>query len=304
MTLPQNLEKYRRHVERFDMPEDQKTELLRAVWHIIRLTPAKHEALITFDTYQTIQKRLHSVAKVPARADLTREFPLRGFVTCACCEKPMTSCWSKGRNQEYPYYFCFTKGCTAHRKSVRREKVEGEFESLLRTFTPTEGLFALAFDMFRDLWEARSASFKTQGISLEKERKDIDRQVGQFLDRIVAATSGALVTAYENRVRELEERKVALAEQIKSCGRPLRAFDETFRTAFDFLANPCKLWASDRLEDRRAVLKLVFADRLAYHHQEGFRTAEITLPFMALAAIKEGDLGMARPRGIEPLFSP
>jgi hypothetical protein len=47
-------------------------------------------------------------------------------------------------------------------------------------------------------------------------------------------------------------------------GRPVRSFDETVRTAFGFLASPYQLWTSDRIEDKRTVLKLAFADRLAY----------------------------------------
>ncbi len=53
-----------------------------------------------------------------------------------------------------------------------------------------------------------------------------------------------------------------MRERIASSGKPLRSFGETYRTAFGFLANPCKLWHSDRIEDPRAVLKLVFADNL------------------------------------------
>ena len=38
-------------------------------------------------------------------------------------------------------------------------------------------------------------------------------------------------------------------------------------------------------EDKRAVLKLIFADRLAYKRNEGFRTANLSLPFKALYAL-------------------
>lgn len=31
-----DLEKYRRHIAHLDMPEERKTELLRAVWHIMQ----------------------------------------------------------------------------------------------------------------------------------------------------------------------------------------------------------------------------------------------------------------------------
>ena len=69
---------------------------------------------------------------------------------------------------------------------------------------------------------------------------------------------------------------------------PLKSFDETLRTALDFLGNPQKLWVSERLEDKRAVLKLAFADRLAYARNEGFRTANLALPFNVLGGFSSG----------------
>ena len=68
----------------------------------------------------------------------------------------------------------------------------------------------------------------------------------------------------------------------------------------EFLASPWKLWASEAQEDKRAVLKLIFADRLAYVRNEGFRTPETTLPFNALGGSLEGKSKMARPEGFEP----
>ncbi len=99
---------------------------------------------------------------------------------------------------------------------------------------------------------------------------------------------------------EYESRKALLGERIANCGRPLPDYDETFRTAMEFLANPYKLWVSDRLEDRRAVLKLVFADRLAYAKDEGFRTAETSLPFKALEGFSGSKKEMVPLVGLEP----
>ena len=67
-------------------------------------------------------------------------------------------------------------------------------------------------------------------------------------------------------------------------------FEPTFRTAFGFLSNLDKLRASERLEDKRPVLKLVFAKRLSYYRNEGFRTAAFSLPFLLLDGLKENSL--------------
>lgn len=75
-----------------------------------------------------------------------------------------------------------------------------------------------------------------------------------------------------------------------------RSFDETLRTSLDFLANPGNLWASEQLKHKKAVLKLAFADRLAYVRNEGLRTPALSLPFKVLADFKSSKSKMARHR--------
>ena len=86
-----------------------------------------------------------------------------------------------------------------------------------------------------------------------------------------------VITAYENRIRELEGDKIELGEQIANCGRPLRSFDETLRT----------------------VPKLAFTDRLAYTRNEGYRTVYIAFRFKLLANLNGNENKMARPERFE-----
>ncbi len=266
----------------------------------VSLRSAQHEGLISFETYQKIQARLNENAKAPARKDLNEDFPLRGFVTCGDCGHPLTACWSKGRNGRYPYYMCFQKGCESYRKSIKRETLEGEFEVLLKQLKPTEGLFKTARKMFEKIWNHWAEFQKNRSRSLKAEVLKIERKIEQLLDRIVDADSATLISAYEKRIGKLEKEKIAMSENIANCGKPVRGFDEMFRTAMDFLANPWKLWSSEALEDKRAVLKLAFADRLAYVRNEGFRTAETTLPFKVLGGLSGGENKLAERVGFEP----
>lgn len=271
-------------------------------WNI-HLHPGKHEPLISFETYQTIQKRLAGQTKAPARKDLHDDFPLRGFVTCACCGKPMTACWSSGRNSKYPYYLCATKGCDEYRKSNRKEIMEGQFEEILQQLRPSPALFYMASEMFKDLWEDRKRLVAQEAQAMKGELEKIDRKADQFLERIVETDAQTVISAYEKKLKTLEEEKVLLREKIEKCGRPLQPFEDSFRTAMTFLGNPIILWDSDRLEDKRTVLRLVFADKLPYQRNEGFRTAETTkfsLPFRLLENLGSGQYEMARPEGVEP----
>ena len=246
------------------------------------LIQGKHEALISYETFLKIQEKLNGKPKAPVRKDLNADFPLRGFVTCACCGHSMTACWSKGRSASYPYYMCYQKGCENYRKSIRKEKLEAEFEALLGNLRPSQNLFDMALSMFKELWDKRASARKADAGAIERELKKLDRQVGQFLDRIIEADSQSVVSAYEKRIKELEDKKIVLSEKIAGCGRALPDFDETFRTAFEFLGNPHKLWTSQALEDKRTALRLVFTHKLPYDRKTGFRTVETALPFGVL----------------------
>jgi site-specific DNA recombinase len=157
--------------------------------------------------------------------------------------------------------------------------MEGEFAALLKRLRPTPELYALASELFRDLWDAKMKSSDSSRAHLIAEAARVDAQVTKLVDRIVNADSPTLISAYEERLRALEIEKAAMREKIAECGRPMHDFDAAYRTAMDFLENPAKLWFSDRLEDKRAVMKLAFASRVTYHRETGYRTPEIAIPF-------------------------
>ena len=266
----------------------------------VSLRKGQHQGLIDFQTFKRIEDRLNGNARAPARKNLNADFPLRGAVVCGHCSTPLTACWSTGKVARHPYYLCPKKGCESYGKSIRRADIEGQFETLLTGLQPSTNLFSAARAMFEDLWNHRLASGEARARSLKSEIAKVEKQVEQFLDRIADANVPSVVSAYENRIRKLEEQKLILGEKIASSGRPLRGFDETLRTALDFLASPWKLWVSDRLEDKRAVLKLAFAGRLEYVRNEGFRTLNLALPFKALGGFMGEEMQMARPEGFEP----
>ena len=264
------------------------------------MVQGQHEALISHATFQQVQDRRAGAAKAPARKDIHADFPLRGFISCGCCGAALTACWSKGRSKKYPYYLCDSKVCASYRKSIKRDRIEGDFEALLRRMQPAANLFALAFEMFRDLWDQRLAQVGEERRSLERQISQLERKSTQLLDRLIDTDSATLIKAYESRLEEMNAQKRFLGDQLAKIGVLQPGFKEIYRTAFDFLANPWKLWASERLEDKRAVLKLVFADRLHYDRETGYRTAKTTLPFKALADFSNNESEMVPPHGLEP----
>ncbi len=269
------------------------------VWGVT-LREGKHQGLISFATYEKIQQRLRDGARAPSRKDVSADFPLRGSVVCGDCGKPLTACWSTSETgQKHPYYQCFTKGCVSYRKSIRRDKIEGEFEALLQGLQPTEGLFNIAKAMFRDAWDQQLTQAKSIAAAAKSEIGQIDKQIEQLLDRVVEASRPSVIAAFEKRIDKLEREKLVMAEKTVARDKPLRPFNELFELAISFLSSPYKIWTSGTLEHKKTVLKLAFSERLAYCRNKGFRTPKTTLPFKALGAICADECVMARPGRFE-----
>jgi site-specific DNA recombinase len=267
----------------------------------VSLRKGQHEGLISYETFMRIQDKLNGKRVGPRASNLTEDFPLRGYVLCADCETPLTACWSKGRTSRHPYYLCPQRGCESYGKSIRRAKIEGEFETLIQSAQPNERLFGLAERMLRKWWESLSVHSKDQAKALAAQLAKIERDVDKVVERILDVSEPKVIAKFEERIRDLEQQKIATKERMAKTAQPASSFDDTLRTAMTFLANPWNLWSSGQYEQRRAVLKLMFANRLQYARKEGFRTANLALPFKVLGDLNTGFSEMARPKRFELL---
>ena len=176
-------------------------------WNV-SLRRGRHEGLISFETFEKIQAQLKSAARAPARKDINADFPLRGFILCEDCDKPLTACWSKSKTgKKHPYYLCPTKGCASYRKSIRRDDLEDALEGLLQRLQPTSELFTLAKAMFRDAWNMKLLQMKADAKSFEQQRAEIDNQTEILLARIIETDNATVVKAYEAKITKLERSK-------------------------------------------------------------------------------------------------
>ena len=171
---------------------------------------------------------------------------------------------------------------------------------MLTKLTPRPELLSLFSKIFRKRWNEAEAKAHEGRAAIKREMATIEKKIGQILDKIVQSESRSVIARFESEVDKLEMEKLVLDEKAALCGTVARDYDATFRTAFDFIANPCNLWTNGTFDDKRIVLNLTLGSHLKYDWNEGVRTAELSLPFMVLGRLGNRETVMAERVGFEP----
>ena len=261
-----------------------------------------HEPIISVETYEKIQTRLNGkTVKAAMRLDINEAFPLRGFVQCSCCGQRLTASWSRSKTgKRHAYYWCKTRGCSEHRKSIRRADIEGAVEDVLASLQPQPALTKAATAMFRRAWHIRTEQAKGAMHAAKEKLNIIDRKIESLLDRIINAEQTAAISAYERKTAGLEREKLILQEKAEKPAVPNHTFEDLFELAMHFLASPWDIWQKGGLEWKRTVLNLAFVEPISYCREKGIRTPEITLPFKVLGEHNMQFLQVADRGGFEP----
>lgn len=165
---------------------------------------------------------------------------------------------------------------------TRRDMLEEDFEGLLQSLEPAQGLFKLARVMFKDAWGLRLAQSRSTGKELRKKAAPVEKQIDALVERTVEATSASVMAAFERKIKKLEEDRILIAEQVASAGKPKHTFEESFEPAMDFLARPWCIWKNSSLAGQKMVLRLAFVEPIAYCRNQGVRNPEISFPVNAL----------------------
>ncbi len=260
----------------------------------------EHHALITLEEYQKIQDRLNGKAKAPARKDISKDFPLRGSVVCGDCGTPLTSCWTKGNTKRYAYYLCPKKGCESYGKSIKRDVLEGEFEAMLASMTPSPELIKFIRVALRDIWDHNIKYAESIVASAKAKQVALERQIDKLVDKIVDVSNPRVMEKIECRIDELEREKLVMQEKAAKSPVPERSFEDAVRTSVEFLSNPQKLWASGDIHHKKTLLRLMLEHRLEYVRNKGLRTPQTSLPFRVIGGLQGKNIGMAHRGGFEP----
>ena len=246
-------------------------------WEVERRS-GYHQSIITPATHFKIKEKLEGKTRTHERKILNEDFPLRGFVECSDCSKPMTASWSTSRGNKFGYYRCKTKGCASVGKSIGKDKIEAEFLGILGKIKPSKHVMSLTREILKDVWLNKKSAVESKRSEMSIELSAIKKEREALLVRIPKAYDESVVHVYESRLSELSKREVFLKDSAMSFDACKPNIGTAMDIVFDFLENPMTQWQKGDIHTRKLVLKLVFEEKLTYNKNSGFETAVLSLP--------------------------
>ena len=224
------------------------------------------------------------------------DFPLRGFVRCEACGRPLTGSWSKGRNGHYAYYHC-QRQCRA--VNVSKATLEGAFVDELALLQPTPGYMRLVKDRILCVWEQRRAEAKERTTEQQRRVSAIQQKLDK-LDEAFLYSEAIDVTTYGRQRDKLRE-ELTLAK-IDHHAEAVDELDVEGILAFAerILPRASDLWVQASLDYKQRLQQLFFPEGIAFDGNRFNRTAVTAPLFKYLAPSESADERVVSPEGIEP----
>jgi site-specific DNA recombinase len=260
-----------------------------------------HEGIISLVTHEKIQERLIGKVRTHVKRFLNPDFPLRKFVICAECRKPMTASWSTTRSgDKKPYYRCNGSGCSFKNKSIPRDVMTEEFELILSKIKPNKEVLELTKEIVKNVWLKKEGEIGSKRQQVANELKELEMERRKLFERLTKASGDKVVALYEDRLGEIAESELVLKSSIVSLDEHKPNIETALDIVFDFLGNPLVQWQKGDIHRKKLVINLIFEENLAYNKNSGFETATLSLPLRVFTLPKAQKSRLVEMGGIEP----
>lgn len=260
------------------------------------------EALVSQETFDQVQAVLDGkrVAVTPHVRNHP-DFPLRVFVRCASCGRPLTGAWSTSRaKKKYAYYRCPNRHCKA--VNVRKEVLERGFLALLEHLQPKPEFLALFRAIVADVWRRRQGDAAQTTRRLQETLEILTERKRRLLDLLI---DGRVKQADYDEANDALSEEIAFA-QMSIHEAKLEELDIEALVGFSehILANAARLWFENALDRRQRLQKVLFPEGLRFSARDGFGTATTCSMFKWLNESVVEEVSLASPAGFEPALPP
>ncbi|MFZ2072693.1 MAG: recombinase family protein [Minisyncoccia bacterium] len=252
-------------------------DLIYPKWEMSR-RKGKHEGIISVETYEINQKRLGKLDfGKRIRTDLTDDFPLRGLLVCADCERHLTGAWAKGKKKRHPYYFCQNKHCQNFWKVIPREFAHDQLNELLKKIILKDEVSILVKKVFDSVWKEEIENFHNSIKSSDTRKRELENKITELTNLLISANNESLKKAYERQIVNSSEEIEAIENNHPVVNT--EDLNIPYRTALEksvtLLKSPYSVWVNLSTKEKQGLFYFIFDKKLALSRKGGYRTLEI-----------------------------
>jgi site-specific DNA recombinase len=268
-------------------------------WQIVQR--GSFEPIVSEEVFDKVQLLLAGRRPtVTPRRRANPDFPLRHFVRCGHCDKPLTGSKSTSRTgDKYAYYHCQNKKCPSPVR-VAKQQMESEFIPFLQQLKPNAEHVAVFRESVIAVYEQKFAE------SLEL-RDALDRELRQKQDNKRKLTEAFVYRSaisesdYRQMKEPLEQEILTLEMKVNESKQDEIEIEELLDFSENLLLNAAMTWRDSGLESQQRLQQILFPQGVAYAEGSYRTTATNPLFNLLQEEVQEREQLVALP-GIEPGF--
>jgi site-specific DNA recombinase len=224
------------------------------------------EPMVTDETFNRVQDVLAGKRISVPHVMQNEDFPLRSFVRCHACDKPLTAGWAKGRNKKYARYWCWTKGCGS--VAISKMELEDHFISLLGSLAPTQELLAKLPQIAKSTWNVRQERITEEKKYLTRRHADENTLHSRAVE---ARVKGDIDQKDFEVLRDEISQKVETIEaQLRELESEQSTMKELMRQAELRVVNLAHAWQRAGISERQEIQSSIFPDGLRFSPENLF----------------------------------
>lgn len=262
-----------------------------------KLIEGKHKRLIDPSLFEKCQQVQISLSNHATRKRQFNhpDFPLRRFVVCGVCEKPLTACWAK--SGRYPYYYCRNHDCTKFSVSIKKIDIEGQFRAYISRVKPAEDFIPVFNAVFIKRYEQREKEIKgdylDQLAAIQGLQKDEDYFITSGRNKILPPH------VVKKNVDEIED-KITLAKmRLTETHAEEMDVNALLNFAYDFIRTVENVWYYAPIEYKIKLQRVIFPEGLKYT-SKGFSNSKISRAFKLIGDVATSQSNVVSDQGVEP----
>ena len=251
--------------------QDEPEQLIKAI----------HEPLVTellFDKVQNIINGKFKQYQITHKK-LDNKFPLKGFVLCPSCLKPLKASTSKGRSRYYSYYHCYKPCSTRYKK----EAVDNWFNSFLRGISLNKNAQKLLTKLVEQRFKEQT---KNERLSpkhyqeIESLKHKLIKLQDLYLDGEFSSDEYQNAkTRYQKRLSELK----GIEESFNKSKETL----QIYKKGLEKLESFDNLFINSDIDRKRQLVGSIFPEKFQFENKK-IRTADINPILLKIASVNRG----------------